>query len=78
MTEFRKETIVKNVNKMIGWELPTDAMGAFNVWQDGDKIIVDVEASDGGYSSIEYSLFLEKARNNKGKVTKEDFIKCFH
>lgn len=78
MTEFRKETIIKNVNKMIGWELAPHVMGAFNVWQDGDKIIVDVETTDGGVSAIEYSLLLEKARNNKGKVSQEDFIECFH
>lgn len=78
MTDFRKKTIINNVNKMLDWKLPSEAMGAFNVWFDENKIIVDVETSDGGVSSIEYDMFLEQARLNKGKVNQESFNKCYH
>lgn len=76
ITKFRKNKIIKTVNKMIGWELPPSAMGAFHVWTDKGHIIVDVETSDGGVSGIDYELFISKAVN--GKVSQEDFCECFY
>lgn len=73
---MKDNKIIDTVNKMIGWKLPCHAMGAFNVWEDNGKIIVDVETSDGGVSGIDYNLFLSKAVN--GKVSEEDFCECFY
>ena len=68
--------IINTVNEMLGWELPSHVMGAFNVWEDNGHIVVDVETTDGGVSGIDYNLFLSKAVN--GKVSKEDFCGCFY
>lgn len=71
-----EKKIIDTVNEMIGWKLPSHVMGAFNVWEDNGRVIVDVETTDGGVSGIDYNLFLSKAVN--GKVTKTAFCECFH
>lgn len=73
---FKKEKILKKVNEMIGWKLPAVAMGAFRVWKDKGRTIVDVETSDGGVSAIDYKKFLDKAV--AGKVSQEAFCECFY
>lgn len=78
LKEAERKAIIDTVNEMIDWELPINAMGAFNVWEDEGILIVDVETSDGGVSAIEYYLFLEEAEKNEGKVTQEAFCRCYH
>ena len=67
--------IINTVNDNIGWELPECVQGAYNVWFNGTDIMVDVETSDGGVSAISYEKFIEFAK--KGKVSEDDFCKCF-
>lgn len=70
------QDIVDYVNNHIGWELPECAQGAYNVWFNGKNVMVDVETSDGGVSSIVLEKF-KKFVDEKGKVSEEDFCECF-
>lgn len=73
---FIHKPVIKKVNKMLGWKLPKEAMGAYFVWLDKGKLIILVETSDGGTSAIEYQKFLDKAKD--GKVSQNDFCECFY
>ena len=39
--------IINTVNEMIGQELPSHVMGVFNVLEDNEHIVMDVEATNG-------------------------------
>lgn len=70
------------VNKSLGWELPKHASGAINLWFDDKDVMIDVETSDGGVSTISYTKFLEKLEEGKKnnpnyKLSKDDFCDCF-
>lgn len=70
------------VNQNLGWELPEHASGAINLWFDDKDVMIDVETSDGGVSTISYTKFLEKLEEGKNedpnyKLSKDDFCDCF-
>lgn len=70
------------VNQNLGWELPKHASGAINLWFDDKDVMIDVETSDGGVSTISYTKFLEKLEEGKKnnpnyKLSNDDFCDCF-
>lgn len=70
------------VNQNLGWKLPEHASGAINLWFDDKDVMIDVETSDGGVSTISYTKFLEKLEEGKNedpnyKLSKDDFCDCF-
>lgn len=70
------------VNQNLGWELPKYACGATNLWFNDKDVMIDVETSDGGVSTISYTKFLEKLEEGKKKdpnykLSKDDFCDCF-
>lgn len=70
------------VNQNLGWKLPEYACGATNLWFNDKDVMIDVETSDGGVSTISYTKFLEKLEEGKKKdpnykLSKDDFCDCF-
>ena len=74
--------VLQFVNQNLGWKLPEHASGAINLWFDDKDVMIDVETSDGGVSTISYTKFLEKLEEGKNedpnyKLSKDDFCDCF-
>lgn len=74
--------VLQFVNQNLGWDLPEHTSGAINLWFDDNDVMIDVETSDGGVSTISYTKFLEKLEEGKSKdpnykLSKDDFCDCF-
>ena len=80
---YEQKNAIKNVNKWISnWlRKSPNVSGAFQAYKykDDDRLVVDVETSDGGVSALDYwKLYAQASKHKFEYVILDEYCECFY
>lgn len=80
---WEQKLAIKNVNKWISnWLKKSPYIsGAFQAYKykDDDRLVVDVETTDGGVSALDYwKLYAQASKHKFEYITLDEYCECFY